>query len=448
MRPGRIDFEEVRGNPMSPVASGRDHRRLGRPATFTLLALATVVLMATASAPSPLYPLYRERWDFSVTMVTVVFAVYVVGLLGALLTLGSLSDHLGRRPVLFASLLLAATSTTIFWTADGVLSLVIARVVQGFATGTATSALAAGLVEFSPAGRPHAGTTVTAVGTSFGLAAGAAVVGLLVRSIPHPDTLVFSVLTFVFLALAVTVAGIPETVAPRVGAPASLRPRVRVPQGARPRFLAAVPALVAGWSVTGLFLALTPSVVTGVLHVTWGAAGGLDIAALFLAGGVGSLWSLRHTARSATLLGAVFLTLGSAGLAVAIALSSPVTFACGSVMAGLGAGLTFTGNLRAIGESTAADSRAEVFSAVYVVSYAALSLPSLAAGLLAPSRGLKATSNLYIGFVGVLSLIALIHAGRSRADGPTGDAGRAGPVRAAVECRTPARGNDTTAEAR
>ncbi|MGW9029041.1 hypothetical protein ACWGQ5_33900 [Streptomyces sp. NPDC055722] len=205
------------------------------------------------------------------------------------------------------------------------------------------------------------------------------------RNHPRPDTFVFSVLTFVFLILAVTVVRIPETAAPRAGVRAALRPRVRVPQGARPRFLAAVPALVAGWSVTGLFLALTPSVVTGVLHVTWGAAGGLDIVALFLASGVGGTWSLRHTARLATLLGAVFLTLGAAGPAVAIALSSPVTFAGGSVMAGLGAGLTFNGNLLAIGEITTADSRSEVFSAVYVVSYAALSLPSLAAGLLAPS---------------------------------------------------------------
>jgi hypothetical protein len=40
---------------------------------------------------------------------------------------------------------------------------------------------------------------------------------------------------------------------------------------------------MASWSITGLFLALTPSVITGVLHIAQGAAGGLEIAALFLA---------------------------------------------------------------------------------------------------------------------------------------------------------------------
>ncbi|MEU1630297.1 hypothetical protein ABZ746_34380 [Streptomyces sp. NPDC020096] len=114
----------------------------------------------------------------------------------------------------------------------------------------------------------------------------------------------------------------------------------------------------------------------------------------------------------------------------------------------MGAGLTFNGNLRAIGEITTADSRSEVFSAVYVVRYAALIVPSLAAGLLAPSWGLKTTSYLYIGFVGVLSLIALTHADRSRADGPTGHAGRADSVRTAVAQRIPARGNDTTVKIR
>ncbi|MGW3177435.1 MFS transporter [Streptomyces sp. NPDC001153] len=100
-----------------------------------MLACANVVMMATASAPSPIYPLYRERWGLSVTMLTVIFAVYVVGLLGALLTVGSLSDQLGRRPVLVAALLVAVSSTAVFWTADGVVSLLIARVVQGIATG-------------------------------------------------------------------------------------------------------------------------------------------------------------------------------------------------------------------------------------------------------------------------------------------------------------------------
>ncbi|MFF9396805.1 MFS transporter [Streptomyces griseoluteus] len=394
-----------------------------------MLVCANVVMMATASAPSPIYPLYRERWGLSVTMLTVVFAVYVVGLLGALLMVGSLSDHVGRRPVLAAALLVAAASTAIFWTADGIVSLLVARVVQGIATGTATSALAAGLVDLSPERRPQLGPTMTAVGTSIGMATGAGVVGLLVQSTSRPDAYVFPVLTLTFVVLAVVILRIPETRAPQAFQLASLRPRVRVPREVRPAFLAAGPSLVAGWAVTGLFLSLTPSLMSTVLHVRFGAAGGLSIATLFLANSVGGFCSVRHTARLATLRGAVLLTLGALGLAVAIAVASSAVYVGGAVVAGLGVGLTFNGSLRAITAVTTAKSRSEVFSAVYVISYAALSLPSLAAGVTAPSWGLKTTGYLYVGFVGALSVVAALHAGRSHAHRPAGD-----PVRTTREC--------------
>lgn len=393
-------------NGVSRILRGR---RFGRGASFGLLVLANVVLMASTSAPSPIYPLYLHRWGFSVTILTVVFAVYVAGLLSALLTVGSLSDHVGRRPVLVASLLVAAAGTAIFWAAGGVGWLVVARVVQGLATGMTTGALAAGLVEFSPPGRPHLGPTMTAVGTSFGLAVGGGVVGLLVQVSPRPDAVVFPVLTLAFVVLAALVLAIPETVTRRAGGLASVRPTVRVPRTARREFFAAVPAIVAGWSVTGLFLALAPSLLSDVLHVRFGAAGGLSIAVLFLANSAGGWWAARQRVRAATLLGAVLLTLGAAGLALALVLASPTVFIGGSVVSGLGVGLTFNGTFRGISRATTATSRSEVFSAFYVVGYVALSVPSLAAGLVAPAWGLATTGYLYIAFVGVLSFGAALH---------------------------------------
>jgi predicted MFS family arabinose efflux permease len=416
-------------------------RRLGCRASFVLLVCANVLVMATASAPSPIYPLYRERWGFSVTMLTVIFAVYVAGLLGALLTVGSLSDHLGRRPVLVAALLVGAASTAIFWAADGVGSLLIARVVQGLAAGTASGALSAGLVDFAPEERPHLGPTMTAVGISVGMATGAGVVGLLVQATTRPDAYVFPLLTLAFVSLAVVVLAIPEPHTRRAGGLASLRPRVRVPREARPEFLASVPAIVAGWSVTGLFLAFTPSLVTTVLHVGFGAAGGLSIAVLFLANSAGGVWAVRHTPRVAISLGAVCLALGSAGLAAALVLTSVIVFVIGSVIAGLGVGLTFNGTLRVISAATSAKARSEVFSAAYVISYTALSVPSLAAGLLARWWGLSATAYLYIAFVAVLSVIAAVHAGRpqahKRADGGRSATSAAGSRHHARHERTP-----------
>ena len=397
---------------------GMSRFRLGRGASFTVLVFANVLLMASTSAPSPMYPMYLQRWGFSVTTLTLVFAVYVAGLIGALLTVGSLSDHFGRRPVLMASLVVAAVGTATFWVAEGVSTLVLARVVQGIATGTATGALAAGLVEFSPEGRPHVGPTMTAVGTSLGLAVGGGLAGVLVQTSPRPDAVIFPALTLAFLVLAALVLAIPETAVRRPRDRVALRPTVRVPSEARPQFFAAVPAIVAGWAITGFFLALTPSVVRDVLHVRFGAAGGLSITVLYIANSAGGLWAARRSARAATFIGAILLSLGAAVLAAALVLTSTIIFIGGSIVAGLGVGMTFNGTFRDIGEATTGMSRSEVFSAAFVVSYAALGLPSLAAGLAAPVWGLETTSYLYAGFVAALSVTATLHAGRRNRSRP------------------------------
>jgi hypothetical protein len=46
---------------MNGVSHFGDGRRLGRRPSFVLLVCATVLMMATASAPPPNYPLYQER---------------------------------------------------------------------------------------------------------------------------------------------------------------------------------------------------------------------------------------------------------------------------------------------------------------------------------------------------------------------------------------------------
>src|SRR6187397_1366051 len=85
-------------------AAGR--RRLSRSMAFASISVIFVVFMAASSAPSPLYVVYQQLWGFSAMTLTVVFAVYVLGLIGSLLVLGALSDYIGRRPVLAAAIAL------------------------------------------------------------------------------------------------------------------------------------------------------------------------------------------------------------------------------------------------------------------------------------------------------------------------------------------------------
>src|SRR5580700_7899777 len=138
--------------PADPFArrSGRlglsGHRLSGRPAVFVLASLI-VALLAASAAPTPLYAIYQARWHFTPITTTLVFGVYAVAVLASLLTLGKLSDHVGRRPVLLSALAVQAVSLLVFATAGGVPELLIARVIQGLATGAALGAIGAGLLD-------------------------------------------------------------------------------------------------------------------------------------------------------------------------------------------------------------------------------------------------------------------------------------------------------------
>ena len=77
---------------------------LPSPVAFWSLAGILGLFLAAASAPSPLYQVYAARWHFSSITLTIVFAIYAIALLAALLVTGRLSDHIGRRPVILSSI--------------------------------------------------------------------------------------------------------------------------------------------------------------------------------------------------------------------------------------------------------------------------------------------------------------------------------------------------------
>ncbi len=118
--------------------------------------------------------------------------------------------------------------------------------------------------------------------------------------------------------------------------------------------LAALPAIVAAWSVAGLFLALAPSLVRDVLHVRFGAAGGLGITRLLIANSAGGLWAARRPREAPPCWERSCCHWARRVLAAALVFAAPSVFIGGSIVSGLGVGLTFNGALRGISEATAA----------------------------------------------------------------------------------------------
>lgn len=383
-------------------------RVLPRTTAFWAAAATTAALLAASSAPTPLYPVFQAEFGFSPTTLTVIFAVYVFALLASLLTVGRLSDHVGRLPVLGAALILNAAAMAVFLGADGATWLVAARIVQGFATGAGVSVLSAYLLDLKPGAGSRTGPLVAGVAPTLGLGLGTAITGLLVQYAPQPTHLVFAVLAALFLALALATAVLPETVRPVPGALSSLRPRVGVPPRARRAFARAVPTMVSTWALGGLILSVGGALLDSAFGQSNHAVVGAVLGVFAASGAVAAVVTNKLSPASVTRIGITALVLGTALYIVALATASLAVFIIASVLAGSGFGPAFLGVLRSVSQFAEAHERAALLSAVYVVSYLAFSIPALLAGLAIPTFGLRITSLAYGALVLVIALGALI----------------------------------------
>lgn len=397
-----------------------------RPAPFLVAAAVGVATLTAASAPSPLYPVYQRLWNFSAATLTLVFAVYVLALVVALLTVGSLSDAVGRRPVVSGSLLLLAAGMGLFAAAGSAADLIAARIVQGFAVGAATGAATAMITETAPNAR--IGSLATSASSPLGIAIGAVLSGALVEFAPLPRQLVFWILGVAYVLLAALVWAVPDRgrAAAGVSLPAvarSLIPDAGVPGGVRPAFVALIPSMVATWALAGLYLSLGTSIVASVLGVRSHFMSSLILGAYFTAGTLGSAGSsllpasIRGRAGFLSLAAGVLITL------LATTSASLPLYLVGSAVAGTGFGATFRAVLGTLADVAPATQRSRVFASMYVVSYGAFSVPALLAGIAVGVVGLRATAIAYGAFeIALIVLAAAIGARGRRAIGGSADA--------------------------
>jgi MFS family permease len=383
---------------------------LSRAASFWLIAGTTAALPAASSAPSPLYPVYQAEFGFSSITLTAIFAVYVLALLFSLLTVGRLSDFLGRRPVLAVALIVEAASMAVFLDAHSVGALYAARFVQGLATGAALGLVGAYLLDLQPADGSRLGSLVNGAATTGGLGLGAALSGALIQYAPHPTRLVWAVLTGTFLVLALATAVLPETVDRKAGALGAMRPRVSVPTPARRAFVRAIPTMAATWMLGGLMLSVGGSLLTVVFGQHNHAVVGLVIGVFAASAAVASLALRDRSPEEMERLGTSALFVGTGLFAFALVTTSLTLFVSAAVIAGSGFGPAFLGAFRTVSQQAEPHERAALISAIYVVSYLALSIPALIAGLLITNTGLRDTALGYGLVVAVVAAAAVAYA--------------------------------------
>ncbi|MBV7572129.1 MFS transporter [Pseudomonas sp. PDM32] len=369
-------------------------------ASLWFLAVTLLSFLAASTAPTPLYHLYQEQMQFSAATLTLIFGVYALSLLVALLTVGSLSDYLGRKPVIFTAVVLNILAMLLFIHADSVTWLISARVLQGFATGMATAVLGATLLDTDR----ERGPLVNSVAPLTGMAIGGLGCGVLAEFAPAPLHLTFWLLLALFVMQALYVWRLPESVSRQAGVWASLRPTLHVPLQARSTLWRVLPLNTALWALGGFYASLAPSLVRTATGSTSNMIGGATVAALTLTGAL-MIYSMRNRpAGKSLLLGASMMPMGVVLILLGVHSASLPLFFLGTLVAGCGFGSGFLGTLRSLVPLALPHERAGLVSTYYALSYLAFCLPSLLAGNLSRTLGLVATVD---GYGVVLILLAL-----------------------------------------
>ncbi len=388
-------------------------RTLPNRVAYALAAGVIGLGLFASVTPSPLYHLYATRWHFGPLTLTLIYATYAFGVLAALLLAGRVSDDVGRRPVLLVSLAMLALSSVTFIVASSTAWLFAARGIQGLATGATISAASAALLDLHPRRDPSAAGLANGVASAAGLALGFLVSSALVQLGDAPRTLPYVVLFTLFAIAFACAYFMPEPVGERRHFRLTVA-RPRVPASARHPFLLAALAVVASWSIGGLFFSLGPGLGVRLFDTTNAVLAGIGIVALAGSAAVGQLVLGRTAPWIGASAGSIALAAGTALIVASAAIDSSTLYLAGAVIGGVGFGIAFLGGLRSLVASIPPNERAAVLSAFYIVAYASLSIPAVLAGVAVTRFGLTTTFETFGSVVAAIALVVAFEAWRTR----------------------------------
>ncbi|MEV6873117.1 MFS transporter [Amycolatopsis sp. NPDC051128] len=380
----------------SPVAE----RSRGPMAAITAFAFWAVMVGTTV--PTALYPLYKSQFAFGSLAVTILFAVYAVGVVAGLLLFGRVSDQVGRKPVVLTALLLAAAAAVVFLTAQGLPALLVGRVLSGFSAALVTGAATAGIMELFPLARKGSAPIVTLLSNMGGLACGNLIAGLLAATGAVPLRLPWIVHGGLLLIALVSLWFVPETVT-ATGKLKLTPQRLHVPREIRGVFLRSAMTGGAGFAVLGVLTAVAGILLGSVLHKTSPALTGFVVFLAFACTALGQLALRRMRPATALPAACLALILASALVALAVLAASLTALLLAAVATGFGTGAAIGCGMLAITTGAAPQLRGAAVSTFFAILYAMLSLPAVGVGVLIQLAGLRVAGTT---FAIVVALIA------------------------------------------
>lgn len=358
--------------------------RVGRTwAVLVLFALGTSLI-------TPLIPLYQDRLGFSDTVVTLFLGCYVLALVPSMLTLGQLSDRIGRKGVLLGAIGTLAVAQLLLVTEPDLPGLLVARGIQGLATGAFFGTCTAFLVDGAPAGRERFAAALASVSVRLGLGLGPGIGGVIAQYAGAPLRLPFELHLVALAVAAALVITLPETVRVRSRRPLTLR--LEVPAAERAVFWRVlVPSGMLFSLFDGVALSLIPVFLVRTLGVddyaVVGAAGFL----VLVSGSVSQLALPHIRPERAIARGLAAAAVASLGVVAAAPLESAALALVSVAATGAAAGLVFKGGLDLCTRIAPVADRGKLLSSYYVACYlGGFSVPLLVIGVLSDVIGLTA----------------------------------------------------------
>jgi predicted MFS family arabinose efflux permease len=392
------------------------------------VAFAFLIVMASATLPSPLYGLYRTRDNLSAFTVTVIYAIYAAGTIAALLSVRFIAARIGRRGVMLGAVatMIAAAGLLAAWkTLPGLL---IGRFTTGVAVGLVAGTATTYLIELRARANPGASpirprniATAISVGA---LGVSPLIAGCLAEWVRSPLTLPY----LLWVALGV-IALLGLATAPETGSPArASTAESQASSSSRSARIILAPAAVAtlaAFSANGLFAGLSGLFLATTLHHPSHALSGATLFLVFAAGVAAQLVTNRLPASRALALGTISMLIGLVLLVTAVRLSTPSLslFLLSGALIGAGAGAVFKGTTGLVLEATAPENRLAVTSDLLIALFVGLSIPVIGAGV-ALDQGASAPDTVLgfavlVGF-GVIGAELLLGHGLKSAQSPTG----------------------------
>jgi MFS family permease len=350
---------------------------------FRWIGSALAVTAFGAGIPTPLYSVYEQQYHFSSGILAAIFGAYTVGVWITMIFVAPLSDAIGRKPVLYLGMALTAASGIAFVLASGTVTLALARIISGLSVGATTSTATASMASLEPNADQHHVARVSVAANFGGVASGILLSGFLVQYGPAPTPLVSLVLVVASLVGVGLVAVTRETVRDRRSDAELHRQQISVPGSVRGPFWVAAGALAAGYSIYGLFGALSPTFVRAALDARNAALGGGVGAVLFGVAALAQLGLGRVRDRRSLLEGLPLIVGAIVIFVVSLPLRSLPLLLAGAAGMGIGVGFAFMGSVTLIDRVAPSEVRGQILSAYFVVGYLSLAVPTIGVGVAA-----------------------------------------------------------------